>query len=98
MPSVSTGSGTSGNLVGVYPADASNPLRMPAAGIAGETMADEAEGVVLLDGFINGVNTTGFTSGQEVYVGVGGGYTATRPTGSCHIDGITTIEAVFIFS
>ena len=77
-----TGSGTEGNLVGVYPADASNPLRMPAAGIAGETMADEAEGAVLLDGFINGVNTTGFTSGQEVYVGVGGGYTATRPTGS----------------
>jgi len=77
-----TGSGTAGNVVGVYPADASNPARMPAAGVAGEQMLDEAEGVVLLDGFINGVDTTGFQSGQAVYVGVGGGYQATRPTGS----------------
>jgi len=77
-----TDSGTSGNLVGVYPADAGNPSRMPAGGIAGEDMLPGAEGVVLLDGFINGVSTTGFTAGDIVYVGVGGGYTNQRPTGS----------------
>ena len=77
-----TGSGTAGNLVGVYPADAANPLRMPAAGVAGEQMLTGAEGVILLDGFLSGVPTTGFEPGQQVYVGVGGGYQATRPTGS----------------
>ena len=77
-----TGSGTSGNLVGVYPADASNPARMPAGGIAGEQLAIAAEGRVLLDGFINGVDTSAFASGDQVWVAVGGGYTNQRPTGS----------------
>jgi hypothetical protein len=77
-----TGSGTSGNIVGVLPADAGNPARMPAAGVAGEELLDEAEGIVLLDGFINGVDTSAFSSGDPVYVAVGGGYTNVKPTGS----------------
>jgi hypothetical protein len=77
-----TGSGTAGNVVGVFPADAGNPARMPAGGIAGEQLLDEAEGVILLDGFINGVNTSAFNSGDPVYVAVGGGYTNIKPTGS----------------
>ena len=77
-----TGSGTSGNLVGVWPADASNPARMPAGGIAGEAIAAGAEGVVLLDGFISGVDTSLFNSGDQIWVKVGGGYTNQRPTGS----------------
>lgn len=80
-----TGSGTGGNTVGVFPADASNPARMPAGGIAGEQMLDEAEGVILLDGFINGVDTSAFGSGDLVYVGVGGGYTNVTPTGSSNL-------------
>jgi hypothetical protein len=77
-----TGSGTSGNLVGVLPADAGNPARMPAAGVAGEELLNAAEGVILLDGFINGVDTSAFSSGDPVYVAVGGGYTNVKPTGS----------------
>lgn len=77
-----TGSNTDGNLVGVFPADAGNILRMPVGAIAGETLADEAEGFAFLNGFINEVNTTTFNSGDTIYVGVGGGYTNTRPTGS----------------
>ena len=80
-----TGSGTSGNLVGIYPADAGNPARMPAGGIAGEDIAVGAEGVVLLDGFINGVDTTLFQAGDEVFVAVGGGYTNIAPTGSANL-------------
>ena len=80
-----TGSGTMGNLVGVYPADAGNPARMPAGGVAGEAIANGDEGIVLLNGFINGVDTTLFNSGDEVYVGVGGGYTNERPTGSANL-------------
>jgi hypothetical protein len=77
-----TGSGTAGNIVGILPADAGNPLRMPAGGIAGESILVGEEGIVILDGFINEVDTTPFASGDEVFVGVGGGYTNVPPTGS----------------
>ena len=80
-----TGSGASGNIVGVWPADAGNPARMPAGGIAGEQMLDEAEGIVLINGFIDNVDTSLFNSGDEVYVGVGGGYTNVAPTGSTNL-------------
>ena len=77
-----TGSGTAGNLVGILPADAGNPLRMPAGGIAGESIIVGEEGIVILDGFINEVDTTAFQPGDDVFVGVGGGYTNVIPTGS----------------
>jgi hypothetical protein len=77
-----TNSGTNGNIVGVLPADAGNPSLMPAGGIAGESILVDEEGIILLDGFISEVNTTAFTSGDEVFVAVGGGYTNVPPTGS----------------
>jgi hypothetical protein len=81
-PCYITGSGTSGNLAGVWPADASNPLRMPAGVIAGETLTAGSEGVGLINGFIANVNTSAFSAGNSIYVAVGGGYTNVRPTGS----------------
>jgi len=81
-PCYITGSGTAGNVAGVWPADASNPLRMPAGVIAGETLNNGDEGVGLLNGFINGVDTSIFNAGDSVYVKAGGGYTNVRPTGS----------------
>lgn len=87
-----TGSGTSGNLVGVYPADAGNPDRMPAGGVAGESIAVGAEGIVLLDGYIGGVDTSLFASGDMVYVAVGGGYTNVVPTGSAQIQFLGNVE------
>jgi hypothetical protein len=81
-PCYITGSGTSGNVAGVWPADASNPLRMPAGVIAGETLTAGAEGVGLINGFIGNVNTSAFTAGDTIYVAAGGGYTNVRPTGS----------------
>ena len=81
-PVHATGSGTSGNIVGVVAADAGNPLLMPATFVLNEALADEAEGEALVVGYIQGVNTTGFDSGEVVYVGVGGGFTNVKPTGS----------------
>ncbi len=89
-----TGSGTSGNLVGIYPADADNPARMPAGGIAGETITTGNEGLVLISGFINGVDTSAFNAGDQVYVAGGGGYTNTPPTGSALIQKLGNIEKV----
>ena len=84
-----TGSGTSGNVVGVYPADAGDPTRMPAGCIAGELLAAAGdtgdEGIAYVQGWINGVDTSTFAAGDEVYVGVGGGYTNVPPTGSSNL-------------
>lgn len=89
-----TASGTSGNIAGVYRADAGNASRMPAACVANEDIASGAEGLALLNGFINNVDTNGFASGEAVYVGVGGGYTNTRPTGSALVQPLGYVEKV----
>ena len=87
-----TGSGTSGNIAGVIPADAGNPTLMPAGAILAEQLLDEAEGVAWVNGFISGVNTSQFESGDTVYVAVGGGYTNEKPTGSALIQKLGNVE------
>lgn len=81
-PCYITDSGTGGNIVGVYRADAALANRMPAGVIAGEDLAPGAEGLGYLDGYIQGVDTHLFTAGDAIYVAPGGGYQNTRPTGS----------------
>jgi hypothetical protein len=63
----------------VAPADASDPLKMPAIGVLGETIAADAEGDIIYLGNIKGVDTSAFGIGDEVYVASGGGYTNTKP-------------------
>ena len=87
-----TASGTGGNIAGVYRADAGNTNRMPAACVAGEDISAGAEGVAYLSGFISGVNTSTFASGDEIYVAVGGGYTNVRPTGSAKVQPLGYVE------
>jgi hypothetical protein len=89
-----TGSGTMGNLVGVIPADAGDPTLMPAGGVLAETLAAGAEGGVYIYGYINGVNTSAFNAGDDVFVAVGGGYTNVKPTGSALIQKLGNIEKV----
>jgi hypothetical protein len=91
-PCFITGSGNSGNVAGIIPADAGDPTKMPAGIIAGETLADEAEGMGLINGFIQGVDTSQFEPGDTVYVAVGGGYTNIRPTGSALIQKLGNVE------
>jgi len=89
-----TGSGTAGNIVGILPADAGNPDRMPAGGVAGEQITAGSEGDVYIYGFISGVNTSAFSSGDDIFVAVGGGYTNTKPTGSAFIQKLGNVEKV----
>jgi hypothetical protein len=91
-----TASGTSGNLLGIVPADAGNPNLMPAGIIAAQSLNVGDEGIGYIDGFINGVNTSTFNSGDEVYVAVGGGYTNIKPTGSALIQSLGYVEKVDI--
>lgn len=84
-PCYITGSGTSGNIAGVVPADAQSASLMPAGVIAAEELTAGSEGSGIVIGFISGVNTAGFASGDNVYVAVGGGYTNVKPTGSTNL-------------
>jgi hypothetical protein len=93
-PVHATGSGTSGNIVGVIVADAGDPTKMPATYVLNETLDDEAEGEALAVGYIQGVDTTGLIEGNTVYVAVGGGWTQTKPTGSALIQNLGIVTKV----
>ena len=87
-------SGSIGANSVVYRADAADPAKMPVIYISADNIAagDAGRGIVL--GLITGINTTGFPPGTEIFAAVGGGYTATRPTGSAIVQvlGIITKE------
>lgn len=73
--------GTAGNAMVIAPADASSAATMPAVGVLSQDLAAAAEGNLILMGRISGVNTSTFSEGDTIYVGIGGGYTNVRPTG-----------------
>ena len=77
--------GATGNTFHIEPADASDPAKMPAAGVLAQELVADAEGEMIVSGFINGVNTSTFTAGDAVYVAAGGGYTNVRPTGETNL-------------
>jgi hypothetical protein len=79
-PVYQVGIAGSGFTIEVDAADAGDPTKMPAIGILGETLADQAEGELILLGEIQGVATTGFAEGDDIYVASGGGYTNVVPT------------------
>ena len=89
-------SGSTGANANVFRADAGNPAKMPAIYIAGENILPNETGIAVLLGLIEGVNTVGYPAGTEVYVGIGGGWTSSRPTGSAIVQtlGIVTKEGV----
>jgi len=91
-PCYITGSGTNGNLVGVFPADAGNPSRMPAGVVLNADLDPGEEGESIVVGFINGVDTSLFLPGDSIYVAVGGGYTNVKPTGSALIQKLGNVE------
>ena len=74
--------GTAGNASEVIAASASVASTMPATYVLNETLADDAEGLAIIVGYINGVNTSAFGEGDVVYVGESGGFTNVKPQGS----------------
>ena len=85
-------SGSQGAAPKVYRADAGDSAKMPVTYIVSEEIASETEGRGIVLGLISGINLTGYTAGQDVYVAVGGGWTSTRPTGNATVQflGIVT--------
>ena len=78
-------SGSTGNELHVYLADAGNSLRVPATFILDQDLDTNESGLGILSGFINGVDTSLFAEGSNIYLAVGGGYTDVQPTGSAFI-------------
>jgi hypothetical protein len=83
-----------GNLSIVVAADAGDPTRMPATYVLNEELAPDAEGLGIIIGFINEVDTSAFNEGDVIYVGVGGGYTNVQPTGSALIQPLGIVNRV----
>jgi len=78
-------SGTAGNAMEVQAAAAGTSASMPAVGILVSTLADDAEGKIVLSGFVQGLNTSSFSEGDTLYVGASGGLTTTPPTGEANL-------------
>ncbi len=73
--------GASGR-VEVARADASDPAKMPAAGIVFSDFTTNEQGVMTVLGTVRQVDTSGFAVNQTAYVASGGGITSARPTGA----------------
>ena len=75
-------SGSQGASPIVFKADAAVPTKMPVTFVASETIgaANTTNAIVL--GLIEGINLTGYVAGQEIYVAEGGGWSASKPSGS----------------
>ena len=78
-------SGSQGANSKAYRADAGDPTKMPVVYIAADNINPSNTGRAIALGLITGVDTTGYPGGTEIYVGVGGGWTSARPTGSAII-------------
>jgi hypothetical protein len=76
----------------VYRADAGDPTKMPVTYIAGGDIPAGEAGLGIILGLIEGVNTTGYPAGTEVFVAVGGGWTSTRPTGSAIVQSLGIVS------
>ena len=83
-----------GNTNEVIVASASNAATMPATFILAQQLNDEEEGLGIVTGFINGVDTSGFQEGQVLYVGENGGYTNIKPSGSNLIQNLGIVTKI----
>ena len=75
-------SGSQGANPIVYKADAADPLKMPVTFVSNETIGASNTTDAIILGLIEGINLTGYTAGQSIYVAEGGGWSASLPSGS----------------
>jgi hypothetical protein len=78
-------SGTAGNAMEVQKALSGTAASMPAVGLISSTLADEAEGTIVLSGFLQGLNTSTFSEGDTLYVSATGTLTTTIPAGESNL-------------
>jgi len=78
--------GAQGQRPSVVLADAdSEPLSAATLGVAAESIANGAEGIITTFGIVSGVDTSAFTAGNHIYLSqTAGGLTAARPSAPAH--------------
>ena len=81
-PVHATSSVSAGNSTPVIAASASDATTMPATFVLNETLANDEEGIALLSGYIQGIDTSLYEIGEVIYVGENGGFTNQKPQGS----------------
>lgn len=80
-----TGSVGASDRVTVAKADASDPAKMPAAGIVKTAFSTNQEGYMTIGGTIRHQDTGDYDPNDTLYVAAGGGVTAERPTGASNL-------------
>lgn len=74
--------GISGEEITVGVADANDPAKMPAFGIAATTANDNAALDIITHGQLTNIDTSAYATNDELYVSTTGTLTTTRPTGA----------------
>ena len=76
----------SGNVIEVVKADANVAANMPAIAVLNEDLANNAEGKAVMFGTVQGIDTSSFSVGDELYVSTTAGeFTATKPTATTEL-------------
>lgn len=70
----------------------SNIDSFPVAGLAKATMQTGTEGVIVLVGSLDSIDTSAYSAGDKLYVNTGGGLTDTKPTAG------SSVVAVVLYS
>lgn len=65
----------------------------PILGLMKTSVANNSDGVVVVAGVMEGINTQSFLAGQTLYVGSSGGLTNVRPAGGSAAVGICAVAA-----
>ena len=82
-PVYETGYNQGNERVTIDVANAGIPTAMPALGIIHDAnLGSNSNGYVIISGIADGIDTSGYSEGDELYVAVGGGLTNTRPAGA----------------
>jgi hypothetical protein len=86
-----TGYNSGVERVEIGKADASDPTKMSAIGVATTQINNNSNGEVILNGFLEGVDTSLLPVNTKLYVAAGGGFTSTKPTGTNLIQNIAIV-------
>jgi hypothetical protein len=89
VPVYATGYSTKTTIAKALPSTSS-----PILGLLKNTTANGSDGIVVVAGVMEGVNTQSFLAGQVLYVGESGGLTNIRPSSGSAAVGIVAYAAV----
>jgi hypothetical protein len=84
-PVYQTGYNSGQDRINIATSDASDSDTMPAKGVVCDPIGINSNGFIVVSGELEGVDTSAFDVGDELFVSVGGGLTATRPTGATQL-------------